>query len=74
MIIDDIKENMNKLPYVNKVLLIKKQFYEKHKKEINNLMKENMNMDVFITSYLDAQTDVVIVDKEWFYEKTFGCY
>lgn len=67
MKIEDIQEMMSKLDNEPKVLIIKKEFYEKFKNEIDDLIKDNYFLDLVITNMLDDKTTAIFMNKARFY-------
>lgn len=67
MKIEDIQKIMAKLDNEQKVLIIKKEFYEKYKNEIDNLIKDNWFLDLVITNILDDKANAIIMNKTNFY-------
>ena len=67
MKIKDIKKMMTKLDNEQKVLIIKKEFYEEFKNEIDSLIKDNWSLDLVITNILDDKTNAVFMNKANFY-------
>lgn len=67
MKIEDIQKIMAKLDNEQKVLIIKKEFYEKYKNEIDSLIKDNWFLDLVITTILDDKANAIIMNKTNFY-------
>jgi hypothetical protein len=67
MKIEDIQKMMAKLDNEQKVLIIKKEFYEEFKNEIDSLIKDNWFLDLVITNTLDDKTNAVLMNKANFY-------
>lgn len=67
MKIEDIQELLENVPYKQKMLIIKKEFYEQYKEEIDNLVKDSWFVDLTITNMLDEKTNAVVMDREIFY-------
>ena len=67
MKIKDIQKMMTKLDNEQKVLIIKKEFYEEFKNEIDSLIKDNWSLDLVITNILDDKTNAVFMNKANFY-------
>lgn len=67
MKIEDIQKIMAKLDNKQKVLIIKKEFYEKYKNEIDSLIKDNWFLDLVITTILDDKVNAIIMNKTNFY-------
>lgn len=67
MKIEDIQGIMAKLDNEQKVLIIKKEFYEEYKSEIDSLIKDNWFLDLVITNTLDDKTNAVFMNKANFY-------
>lgn len=71
MEIKDIQEMINKVPE-QQILIIQKEFYEENKQEIDNLLKNNWNVDVCITNTLDEKTKAIVMPKKLFYGIDYG--
>lgn len=67
MKIEDIQGIMAKLDNEQKVLIIKKEFYEEYKNEIDSLIKDNWFLDLVITNTLDDKTNAIFMNKANFY-------
>ena len=67
MTIDDIKEMLKKSKYARNTLIVKKKYYDEHKKEIDNLLKEDPTTSISITNMIENKTDVRIVDTRKLY-------
>ena len=67
MKIEDIQKMMTKLDNEQKVLIIKKEFYEEFKNEIDSLIKDNWSLDLVITNILDDKANAVFMNKANFY-------
>lgn len=67
MKIEDIQKIMAKLDNEQKVLIVKKEFYEKYKNEIDSLIKDNWFLDLVITTILDDKANAIIMNKINFY-------
>lgn len=67
MKIEDIQKMMAKLDNEQKVLIIKKEFYEKFKNEIDSLIKDNWSLDLVITNILCDKANAIIMNKANFY-------
>ena len=72
MNVKEMQEIIDKAPYEQKILIIKKEFYEKNKQEIDNLMRNNLFVDLCITNTLDEKTTAIIMDKYLFYGIDYG--
>lgn len=67
MKIEDIQKIMAKLDNEQKVLIVKKEFYEEYKNEIDSLIKDNWFLDLVITTILDDKANAIIMNKTNFF-------
>ena len=72
MKLDDIQEMIDKVQCEQKILIIKKEFYEEHKEEIDNAIKDNYLLDLVITNTLDEKTNAIVMKKSLFYGIDYG--
>ena len=66
--IEGINKMLEKTPYEQKVLIINKKIYEKHKEEIDNLIENIWALDLVITNTLEENTSAIVMDKLKFYD------
>ena len=69
MSIEDVKEMLNNSDYERNMLIIKKKFYDEHKKEIDEIIKNDYTTTITITNMLENKTDVRLVDGRKFLGK-----
>ena len=67
MRLEELQKMLDKAPYEQKMLNIKKKIYEKYKQEIDSLIKNNCFIDITITNMLDENTSAIVMDKNIFY-------
>lgn len=65
--IKDIQDMLNSIEIEQKMLIVRKDFYDKYKKEIDDLIKDNWAVDLTITNMLDMNTNAIVMDKMKFY-------
>ena len=65
--IKDIQDMLNSIKIEQKMLIVRKDFYDKYKKEIDDLIKDNWAVDLTITNMLDMNTNAIVMDKKKFY-------
>jgi hypothetical protein len=65
--IKDIQDMLNSIEIEQKMLIVRKDFYDKYKKEIDDLIKDNWAVDLTITNMLDMNTNAIVMDKKKFY-------
>ena len=64
---EDIQEMVKTLDNKPKILIIKKEFYEQFKNEINDLIKDIWNLELAVTNILDKKTNAILMDVDKFY-------
>ncbi|MBR1386259.1 MAG: hypothetical protein IJ568_05475 [Bacilli bacterium] len=67
MELENIQKMLNEIDIEQKMLIVRKDFYEKYKQEIDELVKDNWLVDLTITNILDMNTNAIIMDKKKFY-------
>ena len=67
MELENIQKMLIEIDIEQKMLIVRKDFYEKYKQEIDELVKDNWLVDLTITNILDMNTNAIIMDKKKFY-------